>query len=79
MARLKEFYRDTVIKQLRDQFNYASSMQVPRISKITLNMGLGEAVADKKVVQHAVEDMTLIAGQKPVVTRSRKSIAGFKI
>jgi len=79
MARLKEFYRDTVVKQLRDQFKYESSMQVPRISKITLNMGLGEAVADKKVVQHAVEDMTLIAGQKPVVTRSRKSIAGFKI
>ncbi len=79
MARLKEFYRDTVVKQLSEQFKYKSSMQVPRISKITLNMGLGEAVADKKVVQHAVEDMALIAGQKPVVTRSRKSIAGFKI
>ncbi len=79
MARLKEFYRDTVVKQLSEQFKYESPMQVPRISKITLNMGLGEAVADKKVVQHAVDDMTLIAGQKPVVTRSRKSIAGFKI
>jgi len=79
MARLKEFYRDTVVKQLADQFKYKSSMQVPRISKITLNMGIGEAVADKKVVQHAVNDMTMIAGQKPVVTYSRKSIAGFKI
>ncbi len=79
MARLREFYRDNVVKQLSAQFKYESPMQVPRISKITLNMGLGEAVADKKVVQHAVEDMTLIAGQKPVVTRSRKSIAGFKI
>ncbi len=79
MARLKEFYRDTVVKQLSEQFKYESPMQVPRISKITLNMGLGEAVADKKVVQHAVDDMTRIAGQKPVVTRSRKSIAGFKI
>ena len=79
MARLKEFYRDTVVKQLSDQFKYKSAMQVPRITKITLNMGLGEAVADKKVVQHAVNDMMLIAGQKPVVTRSRKSIAGFKI
>ena len=79
MARLKEFYRDTVVKQLADRFKYKSSMQVPRISKITLNMGIGEAVADKKVVQHAVNDMTMIAGQKPVVTYSRKSIAGFKI
>ncbi len=79
MARLKEFYRDTVVKQLSEQFKYGSPMQVPRISKITLNMGLGEAVADKKVIQQAVEDMTRIAGQKPIVTRSRKSIAGFKI
>ncbi len=79
MARLKQFYRDTVVEQLREQFKYKSPMQVPRISKITLNMGLGEAVADKKVIEHAVADMALISGQKPVVTRARKSIAGFKI
>ncbi len=79
MARLKQFYRDTVVGQLRDQFQYKSPMQVPRITKITLNMGLGEAVADKKVIEHAVSDMALISGQKPVVTRARKSIAGFKI
>ncbi len=79
MARLKQFYRDTVVKQLREQFQYKSPMQVPRITKITLNMGLGEAVADKKVIEHAVSDMALISGQKPVVTRARKSIAGFKI
>ena len=79
MARLKQLYRDTVIGQLTDQFGYKSPMQVPRISKITLNMGLGEAVADKKVIENAVADMTTISGQKPVVTRSRKSIAGFKI
>ncbi len=79
MARLKQFYRDTVVQQLKEQFKYDSPMQVPRISKITLNMGLGEAVADKKVIDHAVEDMARIAGQKPVVTRARKSIAGFKI
>jgi large subunit ribosomal protein L5 len=74
-----EFYKDTVIKQLTDRFGYKSPMQVPRITKITLNMGVGEAVGDKKVMEHAVGDMTKIAGQKPVVTLSRKSIAGFKI
>ncbi len=79
MARLKQFYRDVVVEQLREQFQYKSPMQVPRITKITLNMGLGEAVADKKVIEHAVSDMALISGQKPVVTRARKSIAGFKI
>ena len=79
MARLKEHYRDTVIKQLMDQFKYSSVMAVPKIEKITLNMGVGEAVGDKKVLDHAVSDMTLIAGQKPVITKSRKSIAGFKI
>lgn len=79
MARMYDFYKDTVTKQLIDQFGYRSAMQVPRIAKITLNMGVGEAVGDKKVMDHAVSDMTKIAGQKPVVTLSRKSIAGFKI
>ncbi|MCP5278153.1 MAG: 50S ribosomal protein L5 [Thiobacillus sp.] len=79
MARMYDFYKDTVVKQLTDQFGYKSPMEVPRISKITLNMGVGEAVGDKKVMEHAVGDMTKIAGQKPVVTKSRKSIAGFKI
>lgn len=79
MARLKDFYKDTVVKSLVDQFGYKSVMEVPRIEKITLNMGVGEAVADKKVMEFAVGDMQKIAGQKPVVTLSRKSIAGFKI
>ena len=79
MARMFDFYKDTVVKQLTDRFGYKSPMQVPRISKITLNMGVGEAVGDKKVMDFAVGDMTKIAGQKPVVTKSRKSIAGFKI
>lgn len=79
MARLQQFYRDTVVKQLTDQFGYKSSMEVPKISKITLNMGVGEAVADKKVLDHAMEDMTKIAGQKPVLTKARKSVANFKI
>lgn len=79
MARLQEFYRDTVVQQLRDQFGYQSVMQVPRISKITLNMGVGEAIADKKVIEHAVEDLTKISGQKPVITKARKSVANFKV
>jgi large subunit ribosomal protein L5 len=79
MARLKQVYKDAVVKQLMDQFGYKSVMEVPRIEKITLNMGVGEAVADKKVMENAVGDMQKIAGQKPVVTLSRKSIAGFKI
>src|SRR3989338_10326075 len=79
MARLKQFYKDTVVKNLTEQFGYKSVMEVPQIEKITLNMGVGEAVADKKVMEHAVGDMRKIAGQKPVVTMSRKSIAGFKI
>lgn len=79
MARLKQFYKDTVVKNLVDQFGYKSVMEVPRIEKITLNMGVGEAVADKKVMENAVGDMQKIAGQKPIVTLSRKSIAGFKI
>ncbi|MDH3947910.1 MAG: 50S ribosomal protein L5 [Gammaproteobacteria bacterium] len=79
MARLREFYKDTVVKQLQEQFEYKSVMEVPRITKITLNMGVGEALADKKVMEHAVSDMTKISGQKPIVTNARKSIAGFKV
>ncbi|MFN4262811.1 MAG: 50S ribosomal protein L5 [Thioalkalivibrionaceae bacterium] len=79
MIRMKEKYREEVVPALMKQFDYQNPMQVPRLVKITLNMGLGEAVADKKVIEHAVSDMTAIAGQKPVVTKARKSIAGFKI
>ena len=79
MARVREFYKDTVVPELVKQFGYKSVMEVPRIEKITLNMGVGEAVADKKVMEHAVSDLEKIAGQKPVVTVARKSIAGFKI
>ena len=79
MSRLYEFYKDAVTKEMMTKFGYKSVMQVPRIEKITLNMGVGEAVADKKVMDHAVADMQKIAGQKPVVTKSKKSIAGFKI
>ena len=79
MARLSDFYKETVVPELMKQFNYKSVMEVPRIDKITLNMGVGEAVADKKVMEHAVSDMTKIAGQKPVVTVARQAIAGFKI
>ena len=79
MARLFEFYKSEVVPALTTKFGYKSSMEVPRITKITLNMGVGEAVADKKVLDNAVGDMQKIAGQKPVVTKSRKSIAGFKI
>jgi large subunit ribosomal protein L5 len=79
MARLYDFYKTTVSKELMVKFGYKSIMEVPRIEKITLNMGVGEAVADKKVMDHAVADMQKIAGQKPVVTKSKKSIAGFKI
>ena len=79
MARLQEHYQKTVVPALMEQFKYSSSMEVPRITKITLNMGVGEALGDKKVLEHAVSDMEKIAGQKAVVTKSRKSIAGFKI
>jgi large subunit ribosomal protein L5 len=79
MARLYDYYKDKVAPELMKQFGYKSVMEVPRIEKITLNMGVGEAVADKKVMEHAVGDMQKIAGQKPVVTKSKKSIAGFKI
>jgi large subunit ribosomal protein L5 len=79
MSRLHDYYKNTVAKELMTKFGYKSVMEVPRIEKITLNMGVGEAVADKKVMDHAVADMQKIAGQKPVVTKSKKSIAGFKI
>ena len=79
MARLQEFYREKVVPSLTEKFGYKSVMEVPRITKITLNMGVSEAVADKKVMDHAVSDLTKIAGQKPVVTKSKKAIAGFKI
>ncbi len=79
MSRLQNFYKDTVTKELMDKFSYKNIMEVPKITMISLNMGLGDAVGDKKVIEHAVSDMTKIGGQKPVVTISRKSIAGFKI
>ncbi|MFZ5844486.1 MAG: 50S ribosomal protein L5 [Pseudomonadota bacterium] len=79
MAKLQGYYRDTVVKQLQEKFGYQSVMQVPRITKITLNMGVGDAVGDKKILDNAVADMTAIAGQKPVVTKARKSIANFKL
>jgi len=79
MARLEEYYKETLVKELQETLGLENVMEVPRLTHITLNMGLGEAVGDKKVVEKAVEDMALISGQKPVVTMSRKSIAGFKI
>ncbi len=79
MARLHQVYKDEVAPALKQQFGYKSPMEVPRITKITLNMGVGEAVGDKKILEHALGDMTKIAGQKPVATKARKSIAGFKI
>jgi large subunit ribosomal protein L5 len=79
MARLQEYYKATVVPELFKQFGYKSVMEVPRITKVTLNMGVGEAVGDKKVLEHALGDLIKIAGQKPVTTVARKSIAGFKI
>jgi large subunit ribosomal protein L5 len=79
MAKLHGYYNETVVNKLKEEFGFTSVMQVPRIEKITLNMGVGEALADKKVLDHAVKDMTAISGQKPVVTLARKSVAGFKI
>ena len=79
MARLQEQYKKEVVPELIKKFGYKSVMQVPRIQKIVLNMGVGEAVGDKKIMDNAVGDMTKIAGQKPVVTKARKSIATFKI
>ena len=79
MARLQQHYREKVVPDLTAKFGYKSLMEVPRLTKITLNMGVSEAVADKKVMEHAVGDLSKIAGQKPVVTKARKAIAGFKI
>ncbi|HZX22247.1 MAG TPA: 50S ribosomal protein L5 [Woeseiaceae bacterium] len=79
MSRLQEYYRDTVVPQLQERLGIANPMRVPKITKITINMGVGEAVGDKKILDNAVADMTRIAGQKPVVTKARKSVAGFKI
>jgi len=78
-ARLASFYKEKVVPDLMQKFGYKTVMQVPRLNKITINMGVGETVTDKKILDHAVADMTKIAGQKPVVTKSRKSIANFKI
>ncbi len=79
MARLLDYYKATVVADLTKKFGYKSKMEVPRIAKVTLNMGVGEAIADKKILENAVGDLTKIAGQKPVITKARKSIAGFKI
>jgi len=79
MARFHDLYQNTIAPALLEQFKYQSPMQVPRITKITLNMGVSEAVSDKKVIEHAVSDLTKIAGQKPVITKTKKAIAGFKI
>ena len=79
MSRLLEFYKDTVVKQLTDRFAYKTPMEVPRLVKITLNMGVGEAVADRKVIDNALDDLNKISGQKPVVTKARKSVANFKV
>jgi large subunit ribosomal protein L5 len=79
MSRLQEFYKQTVVDQLKQQFSYKSVMEVPRLVKITLNMGVGEAVGDKKILDNAVEDLTRISGQKPIITKARKSVAAFKI
>ncbi|STY62217.1 50S ribosomal protein L5 [Mannheimia haemolytica] len=79
MAKLHDYYRDTVVNELKAKFNYSSVMQVPRIEKITLNMGVGEALTDKKLLDNAVADLAAISGQKPLVTKARKSVAGFKI
>ena len=79
MAKLHDFYKDTVVAELQKKFEYKSVMQVPRVEKITLNMGVGEAITDKKVLEHATNDLTAISGQKPMITKARKSVAGFKI
>lgn len=79
MAKLHDYYRDQVVNELKAKFGYKSVMQVPRIEKITLNMGVGEALTDKKLLDNAVADLTAISGQKPLITKARKSVAGFKI
>ena len=79
MSRLQDYYKDTVVPQMMERFGYGNAMQVPRVSKITLNMGVGEAVGDKKIMDRAVGDLEQIAGQKPIVTHARRSVASFKI
>ncbi len=79
MVKLHDYYKDEVVKKLMFQFNYSSFMQVPRINKITLNMGLGKTITDKKFLENAVTDLTAISGQKPLITKARKSVSGFKI
>ena len=79
MARLRELYKDTVGPALMERFGYACVMQIPRLEKVTLNMGVGEALADKKVLDHAVADLTKIAGQRPIICKARKSVAAFKV
>ncbi|MES9902930.1 MAG: 50S ribosomal protein L5 [Sedimenticola sp.] len=79
MARLQQLYRDEIVGQLKEKFSFKSVMEVPKITKITLNMGVGDAIGDKKVMEYAVSDMVRIAGQKPVVTMARKSVAAFKV
>ena len=79
MAKLHEVYKDKVVAELQEKFGFSSVMQVPQIEKITLNMGVGEALADKKILDHAVADLTAISGQKPLITKARKSVAGFKV
>ncbi|CZF85442.1 50S ribosomal protein L5 [Grimontia sp. AD028] len=79
MAKLHDYYKETVVKELAEKFEYKSIMQVPRIEKITLNMGVGEAINDKKLLENAASDLASITGQKPLITKARKSVAGFKI
>jgi large subunit ribosomal protein L5 len=79
MTRLEQYYRETVAKDLQAHFGYSSTMEIPRVTKITVNMGIGEASQDKKIIDHATADMSLITGQKPVVTLAKKAIAGFKL
>lgn len=79
MTRLEEIYKDKIASQLKEQFAYKSAMEIPKVTKVTLNMGVGDAIADKKVLQNAVADMEKIAGQKPVVSNARKSVANFKV
>ncbi len=79
MSRLEQVYRETIVPQLQEKFAFKSVMQVPKITKVTLNMGVGGAIGDKKVMEHALSDMQMIAGQKPIVCKARKSVAGFKV
>jgi large subunit ribosomal protein L5 len=79
MSQLKQYYQSHIVEELKKQFNYANVMQIPKITKITLNMGIGEAANDKKMIESAVKDMTAISGQKPIITKTRKAVASFKI